>query len=312
LDEPENAVHELHRFSMEQPTLAWQNGTQRMELYVDGMNHTEFMEGYGLHFSVDKNGFVTSKRMSRTLRDYRIANRLPEEDVQIDYLDLDDRGEEIWDGAGLMSRNMLERMSLSPHLSEDSRQRLREELQHIGRVEFTLVNSAGQHKGHAVVVDELDVDFRLPNDIKTDAKTTDQTTFIGINPVHSRDDMRLDVQSVMNLHPFVDTEQMLGYLEQEGELFREAVESGKKAEAMARLERATQEDLSDWPMRNFFARGGDANWFPGMVKGLINGHIQRIEMSLERGKLRIPIPGGRYYVMTTAVADAIGLNICFT
>jgi hypothetical protein len=59
---------------------------------------------------------------------------------------------------------------------------------------------------------------------------------------------------------------MLGYLHQEGEIFRDAIESGRKAEAMARLERATQEDLQAWPLRDFFARGGDANWFPGMVK----------------------------------------------
>lgn len=87
------------------------------------------------------------------------------------------------------------------------------------------------------------------------------------------------------------------------------MESGKKAEAMARLERATQEDLEAWPLRHFFARGGDANWFPGMVKELFNGHIQCLEASLERGKLRIPFNGGRYYVMTSDVAHTAGLHI---
>jgi hypothetical protein len=305
----EHPLHEAHNFGMSKPTLAWQNGTQRMELYVDGMSHIEFMAAYGLQFDVTKNGFITSKRMSRMMRDYRMFERLPENEVSLEYLDLDKSGEEIWDGAGLISRSMLERLQISPNLSAETHERLREELKHIGRVEFTLVNSAGQHKGHAIVVDNMEVDFRLPRDIKKDARTTNGTAFIGLNAVHSKDDMRLDVQSVMNLHPFISSEQMLGYLEEEGTLFREAVESGKKAEAMARLERASQEDLEAWPLRHFFARGGDANWFPGMVKELLNGHIQRLEVSLERGKLRIPFNGGRYYVMTSDVAEAAGLKI---
>ena len=153
------------------------------------------------------------------------------------------------------------------------------------------------------------MDFRLPPDIKRDARTTDGTAFVGFNFVHGHDNMRLDVQSIANLHPFIDAEDMLTHLEQEGALFREAVETGKKAEAMARLERATTEDLEAWPLRSFFARGGEASWFPGMVKELVNGHIQRLEVGLERGKLRVPYSGGRYYVMTGDVATAAGMDI---
>lgn len=32
----------------------------------------------------------------------------------------------------------------------------------------------------------MGVDFRLPKDIKKDARTTDGTTFIGLNAVHSK------------------------------------------------------------------------------------------------------------------------------
>jgi hypothetical protein len=247
--------------------------------------------------------------MSRTLRDYRIYGRFDETSVSVDYMRLDDVGEELWDGAGLVSRGMLERLHISPHLTPQAQERLRDELAHIGRVEITLINSAGQHKAHAIVVDNMDVDFRLPNDIKRDAKTVDGTAFVGINAVHSKDTIRLDVQSIMNLHPFIESQQMLGYLEQEGALMRDAIESGRKAEAMARLERATLDDLEAWHLRDFFARGGDANWFPGMVKSLINGHIQTMELSMERGKLRVPFSGGRYYVMTEAVARQAGRNV---
>jgi hypothetical protein len=117
----------------------------------------------------------------------------------------------------------------------------------------------------------MDVDFRLPRDIKKDARTTNGTAFIGVNAVHSKDDMRLDVQSIMNLHPFISSEQMLDYLEEEGTLFREAVESGKKAEAMARLERATQEDLEAWPLRHFFAEAAMPIGFRGWSRNCSMG-----------------------------------------
>src|SRR5689334_6505107 len=108
LHEPDNAVHEQHRFGLDTPTLAWQNGTQRMELYVDGLNHTDFLERCGLGVRVTKNGFVTAKRLSRLLRDYRLFAHLPENEVSVSVMDLDTTGKDIWDGSGLISREMLE------------------------------------------------------------------------------------------------------------------------------------------------------------------------------------------------------------
>jgi len=32
-----------HNFGMTTPTLSWQNGLQRMELYVDGMTHADYL-----------------------------------------------------------------------------------------------------------------------------------------------------------------------------------------------------------------------------------------------------------------------------
>jgi hypothetical protein len=45
----------------------------------------------------------------------------------------------------------------------------------------------GNTRRMAIVVDGMDVDFRLPKDIKRDAKTTDGSAFVGINAVHSKD-----------------------------------------------------------------------------------------------------------------------------
>jgi hypothetical protein len=114
----DNPLDSTHNFGMETPTLSWQNGSQRIELYVDGMTHEDWMAAYGLEFRVTKNGFVTSKRMSRTLRDYRVFDRVPEDSLTIDVMQMDKTGEEIWDGAGLVSRDTLLRMKLSPHMTE--------------------------------------------------------------------------------------------------------------------------------------------------------------------------------------------------
>jgi hypothetical protein len=244
--------------------------------------------------------------MSRTLRDYRMFGRFDEASVTVDYMDLDADGEEIWDGAGLISRGMLERLMISPHLSDEHKSdcAMNSSTSSAWNTRWSIARGNTRRMASSWMAWMWI--FVCPRTSNTMQRPVDGTAFVGVNAVHSKDDMRLDMQSIMNLHPFINTEQMLGYLHQEGEILRDAIESGRKAEAMARLERATQEDLQAWPLRDFFARGGDANWFPGMVKSLINGHVQTHGIELERGKLRVPFPGGRYYVMTEAVAHQAG------
>jgi hypothetical protein len=159
-----------------------------MELYVDGMTHEDFMQAYGIAIRGHEKWLRHQQAHVAHLRDYRMFGRFDEASVTVDYMDLDADGEEIWDGAGLISRGMLERLMISPHLSDEAQERLRDELKHIQRVEYTMVNSTGQHKAHGIVVDGMDVDFRVPKDIKRDAKTTDGTAFVGVNAVHSKDD----------------------------------------------------------------------------------------------------------------------------
>ena len=309
LDDPAHALLQDHTFGMSQPTLRWMNGKEVIEVYVDGMTTDNFCQHYGVAIDITKNEFVTCKRLSRLFRDYRMSARLPDSEVRVTYMDLDADGEKQWDGSGLISRAMLEKIQISPHLPEVERDRLRAELRHIQRVEFTMNNAVGQHKGHAIVVDDLPVEFHLPRDIKKDVKLTDGTTFVGINLVHHDERMRLDIQSMMNLHPFFSADEMLKYLDQHEQLFYQAVDSGQKGEAMARLSGATRQDLVDSPLREYAASGGNLKAFPSMVNRLFSGAIESIDHSLERGKLRIPYPGGRYYVMSGAVAQAAGLNI---
>src|SRR5690242_19307735 len=96
----------------------------------------------------------------------------------------------VWDGAGLMSRALLERLVIPPGTSPAKRVELLEELKDCKRVEFTLMSALGQDKGHAIVADDLDADFVLPVDTKKEVRLTNEQKFVGINFVHAHDDMR--------------------------------------------------------------------------------------------------------------------------
>ena len=89
-----------------------------------------------------------------------------------------------------------------PDLDDAKRARLLRELKHGKRVEFTVMTANGQDKGHCIVSETLDADFLLPQDTKTEVKLVDGQAFVGINFVHGHADMRLDIQSLINLHPF--------------------------------------------------------------------------------------------------------------
>jgi hypothetical protein len=48
--------------------------------------------------------------------------------------------------------------------------------------------------------------------------------------------MRLDIQSLINLHPFFREEQLLDWLKDEGDLFVQSVETGQVGEVMGRID----------------------------------------------------------------------------
>ncbi len=297
-------------FNMSQPTLRWVNGGIH-DLYVEGMATDDFLATSSLALSMKRGGFVLSKRLSRLMRPYFLSGFFPKESVTIEYLELNDRGLKVWDGAGLVSRALLRRLidHLPENLSAGKRRELVYELEHAGRIEFTLMGAghehasySGQNKGHAIVVDDLRADFILPKDTKPEVKLLDDTLFIGLYPVHSADHMRLDIQSLINLRPFFETEPLTTWLNDEGALFIQAVESGAVGEAFARVDADTSmEQVESWYLREYLASGGHPMWFGSIVRGLMNQHLARLNHTT-RDRVRLPIPGGRYYVMTDVVA----------
>jgi hypothetical protein len=114
---------------------------------------------------------------------------------------------------------------------------------------------------------------------------------------------------MINLQPFFEEDQFGEWLHDEGEVFARAVESGDVAEAMARVDRIeTLEDVQRWATREYFASGGHPLHFQRHVRALMDRHLERLNEST-LAKMRLPIPGGRYYVMPQAVGTAAGYGL---
>jgi len=307
--------HPAHTFGLDAPTLRWVNGDQVSDLYVDGMTTQQFLAATGLELDLSKGGFVLSKRLSRLMRSHFVSGFFEPDEVTVSYLEQSPEEAKVWDGAGLVSRRMLRKMMLPEALDPARRERLEAELRHVRRVEFTIMTSRGQDKGHAIVADDLrdetgrPVDFLLPQDTKREIRLSSGKIFVGLSAIHGHSDMRLDIQSLINLHPFFQEQQLLSWLREEGELFAQSVESGSVAEVMGRIDRhAALEDMQRWPLREYLASGGHPMWFRSHVKSLMNQHLRRLnQATLE--KLRLPIPGGRHYVMPAAVGRRAGIGL---
>lgn len=199
----------------------------------------------------------------------------------------------MWDGCGQVSRSFIQRLADSLALDE----RHRRELLATNRFEVTTLYAAGQDKGHVYVCDDLAVDFVFPaGSAKTELALVDGRVFVGLVPVHSEDQMCLDVQSIINLHPFVRPEQLLAWAGMESELFLQGIESGRLEHILNRLYDAESvadlDSLADWHVGEYIAGGGSLMWFAGMVKAVAKQHLNRL--GSRANKLRCPAPAGRY------------------
>lgn len=311
--EGEVRIHPSHRLGMEEPTLVWFSDNDRKELYVDGMTTREFGGAVGLEFSLHKGAAVLSKRMSRVLRPYRSWGWFDAGAVQVGYLDQTPRAAKVWDGAGLVDRKMLAKLPVPEGIDPERASAWRRRLMREGRVEFTIQHAGGQDKGHAIVTKNLRddagnlVDFLLPQDTKQEVVLTDGV-FVGINPVHGKDDLRLDIQSFINLNGFFGQEQVVEGARAELNLFEAAVATNHLEEIGMQLGGREAGAGQAWPLQAFWEAGGDIRWSPHLIKAVFDQHLRRLEASAA-DKVRLPQAGGRYYVMPAGVGRRGGLDL---
>jgi hypothetical protein len=158
-----NDVDEALRFNLERPTYIWVKDGKAMQLFVEGMNREEFFAA--LNIKIDKldNTTTLAKRLSRLLRPQSIAGHFKADTIKIAH-DLPDLGDisakAVWDGGGVVNRQMLLRMigqlPKDKDLDDKSRRKLIHELRTANRVEFTVMTADGQLKGHAMVIETND------------------------------------------------------------------------------------------------------------------------------------------------------------
>jgi len=297
----EDAMDEIAQAS---PALRWVKDDKALDLYIPNVDTEEFLQRSGLQLSMEKGGYVLSKRLSRVMRPYRYWNFFAADEITIAYNDQLDPA--VWDGSGQVSRRFVQRMAANPNLGD----RQRRELLNGRRFEVTTLHAGGQDKGHVYVVDGLDTDFIFPADsVKTELRLGEtafgQSVFVGLNPVHSDDQMCLDIQSLINLYPFFQPEQLLAWAGMESGLFLNGIRDGKLEGVLNRLYDADcladLESLSEWHVGEYIASGGSLMWFAGMVKAVAKQHLNRLGSRAD--KFRAPIPGGRYYIFPAAVGN---------
>lgn len=300
-------IDPAYKLEMEKPTLRWINGDDYIDVYIDGLTREQFEALTGLQFSDEKGGFILSKRVSRTMRDYYLSNKFPSWNMDITYI-TDERMKKILDGGGVVSRAFLKRMPLPPDLDPTRRAELLYERDHATRVEFTILNKRGQFKGHAIVSDVIEEDFIIPDDNKGEVRLTGDDTWVGFDFVHGHTDMRIDIQSLVNLYPFLNGKDYHRWLRDEYNLFEKMVHEGKLLEAVHHIQPDLKlSDLEGWPLAQYAVAGGQVEWSKTHTEALFNQMVQRVITREE--KLRIPMPGGRMYVMTEAAAKLAGLDI---
>ena len=192
-------------------------------------------------------------------------------------------------------------------MNDHKRRSLMRKLEHIERVEFTIVDELGQRKGHAMVSDKIDADFIIPLDIKTDLKLTNGKTYVAFDlSFKGKSSNMLDRQSLLDLYPFFNPTNLGEWMRLEADFFAEAVETGRYDELMGRIEPDGDEDSAkSWHVMEFAASGGSFMWSKTLVRGVFSQHLHKIKARYQE-KVRYPVPGGSSYVMTDDVARLAG------
>ena len=302
-------------------TLRWVKDNKVTDLRIVGQDGDEFItpetfcDATGLQFNIAKKGpFVLSKRISRIMRPYRFWEFRNTEQVKIH---LDPTIDKMaWDGCAAISREYLKGMSIrymthKSYLPTHELDAHLKELDSCERWEITIMHAGGQEKAHAIVVDSLfdqagyEVDFIIPSGATKSEVTLDGRVFIGLHPVHGRDDMRLDIQSLINLHPFFETSKLVAWLAQEADLFLNRIETGQLDVLLSRIENINSvnqlHELRNWYIGEYIASGGKLMWFPATVKAMGRQFLRRLNHG--QSNFRFPIPGGRYYIFPDTVGN---------
>ena len=286
------------------PTMRLVKDGSVIDIRVPEMSTDEFTLFTGIQ--VKEASFKACKRLSRAIgrREYAAFFYDTDEVVITHDSKLDPV---VWDGAGRMSLDFLNRHVARLREAEHITGRTAARLRRARRFEITIMTEAGQEKGH-VVVDETmtDSDFLFPaGSTKPEVTLENGKVYIALQSVKTKTSMRLDIQSLINLYPFFQPEMLWAWAETEGAIFLDSIRNGnvhRLFERMAGVQSADDlESVRDWYLTDFVTSGGDLRWFAHTIRVAGRQHLKRIWSNEE--KLRFPCPGGRFYILPAGVGN---------
>lgn len=282
----------------------------QMGARMDGLPAADCLSALGLELDLRDGPAVLSKRLARLFSPYRYWDFFDAADVTIIHDPALNR--RLWDGCGLVSRRFLQRFRQRclAHVPDRFQKGYARELQRAQRLEITLLHAGGQEKGDVLVSDRLpgDADFLFPaGSSKRQVRLSDGRTFVGFSQVrHARAPIQLDVQSLINHYPFFGPERLAAWLRADNQAFLAQLQDGRLDELLGGLlrvdEKADLDSLERWWLGSYFAGGGQALWFGGIVQALGRQRLSRLDHQLG-GKQRFPLPGGRAYLFPAAVGE---------
>lgn len=162
----------------------------------------------------------------------------------------------------------------------------------------TIMTEEGQYKGHMVKWDGApkDVFYTHGGAAKKEVWLKPGTVkYVHINPVHGKEKLKLDIQSVINLHEFLDPQRIFEEFMNEGNRLLGTIVDGSYTM------KGAKPDEDDWFLAKYFGAGGKANWFPGIVRIIGRQFEKMMDAGANGIKPRFPFPGYRAYLKTGTI-----------
>ena len=162
--------------------------------------------------------------------------------------------------------------------------------------QFTLLYKDGLVKGNCIISNKIKHDVVIYGDanIKKDISLTNGTCYLSLEPLKLSDNLRIDIQSVLNLWELFGGEQYLGWAYKGMQQFKQDLMSGDLIKWLN-----NQDDEPDSEVMDF--EEGNLQWdrlwrFPGLLRqawGMFRKSLIRYAYE-KNGELniRIPVPGG--------------------
>lgn len=270
---------------------------------------TKTLRQLGIRVRPGTSGLIkTSKRLSRLFRPARFFTTYASGDYGEGELRVrvDERLDPaLWDGLALIRRRtVVDIARRSPWLADlaetdpDRHCALVAEMMAVERVEITVLTARGQIKGHALVIDDragydevaglLSDIIVAPGAFKPEVvAAVDDRVFIAVEPVHGKEGAEIDIQSLINLWPFVGPfiRPALAQLRRDNRRLLDSLYRGDyRFPALA----ASELDDETYPLMLVGRYGIDPRSYPSLMNMVARGRLS--QLARLRRQMHLPLP----------------------